>query len=213
MHFQKPTCPEKRAKRSVFYPFVVDTYLLNSGIFSRSNKAECVVIFEGLNSEISSSFLRPIRLAMRECIQFRSKYLFASYQALKIFFDTYYYILHPTSLTVESRSTVGGDIPQSLCQDSLFLKTLNEYVSLPFGQFAAIFVHQKRQMSKGGWLPSKSAVHEKMFGGGDEPLRPTQHMADPHVMIIYYVSKMIGGKAICFDHHRVPLHLKKAQRV
>lgn len=39
------------------------TYLLNSGSFSRSNRAECVVIFEGLNSEISSSILRPIRLA------------------------------------------------------------------------------------------------------------------------------------------------------
>lgn len=42
------------------------TYLLNSGSFSRSNRAECVVIFEGLNSEISSSILRPIRLAVKQ---------------------------------------------------------------------------------------------------------------------------------------------------
>lgn len=38
--------------------------MLNSGSFSRSNKAEWVVIFEGLNSEISSSILLPIRLAI-----------------------------------------------------------------------------------------------------------------------------------------------------
>lgn len=42
------------------------TYLLNSGSFSRSNRAECVVIFEGLNSEMSSSILRPIRLAGKQ---------------------------------------------------------------------------------------------------------------------------------------------------
>lgn len=41
----------------------MSTYLLNSGSLSRSSRAECVVIFEGLNSEISSSILRPIRLA------------------------------------------------------------------------------------------------------------------------------------------------------
>lgn len=41
----------------------MSTYLLNSGSFSRSNRAECVVIFEGLNSVISSSIPRPVRLA------------------------------------------------------------------------------------------------------------------------------------------------------
>lgn len=64
-------------------------------------------------------------------------------------------------------------------------------------------------MSKGGGLPSESTVHEKMFGCRDEPLRAAQYMADLHVMIIYYVSKVIGGKSICFYHHRVPFHLQE----
>lgn len=123
-----------------------------------------------------------------------------------------YITLSISSLTVESRSTVGRDVQQSLRQDSVSLEALNEYVPLPFGQFAAVFVHQKWQVSKGGRLPSKRTVHEEMFRGGDEPLRPSQHVADPHVMIIHYVSKVIGGKTICFSHYRVPLHLKEDSR-
>lgn len=119
------------------------------------------------------------------------------------------YLITSTSLTVESRSTVGGDIQQSLRQDPGSLEALDEYIPLPLGQFTTIFVHQKRQMSKGGWFPPKSLIHEEMFGGGDEPLRPPQNMADLHVMIIHYVSEVIGGKPICFDHHGVPLHLEE----
>lgn len=62
-------------------------------------------------------------------------------------------------------------------------------------------------MSEGGRLPSKRTVHEQMFGGGDEPLGATQHMADFHIMIIYYVRKVISGKSICFYYHWVPFHL------
>ncbi len=81
-------------------------------------------------------------------------------------------LIAPPSLTVESRSAVGCDIQQSLRQDSVSLEALNEYIPLPFGQFTAVSVHQKRQMSEGGRLPPKSTVHEEMFGGGNEPLRP-----------------------------------------
>lgn len=131
---------------------------------------------------------------------------------IKCSFFTSLFFLSISSLTVESRSTVGRDVQQSLRQDSVSLEALNEYVPLPFGQFAAVFVHQKWQVSKGGRLPSKRTVHEEMFRGGDEPLRPSQHVADPHVMIIHYVSKVIGGKTICFSHYRVPLHLKEDSR-
>lgn len=55
----------------------VCTDLLNSGSFPRSNKAECVVIFEGLNSEISSSILRPILLAENQQ-EYRSDLLWKS---------------------------------------------------------------------------------------------------------------------------------------
>lgn len=72
---------------------------------------------------------------------------------------TWFYSL-PRSLTVESRSTVGCDIQQSLRQNSVCLEALNEYVPLPFGQFAAVLVHQERQMPEGRRLPSKSTVHE-----------------------------------------------------
>lgn len=34
-------------------------------------------------------------------------------------------------------------------------------------------------------------------------------MTDPHVMIIHYVSEVIGGKTVCFHDYRVPLHLNK----
>lgn len=51
------------------------TYLLNSGSFSRSNRAECVVSFEGLNSEISSSILRPIRLAGKHMRNMYSRHI------------------------------------------------------------------------------------------------------------------------------------------
>lgn len=119
------------------------------------------------------------------------------------------YLIIAPSLTVESRATVGCDVQQSLRQDSVSLEALNEYVPLPLGQFTAVFVHQQRQVSEGGRLPSKSSVHEEMFGGGDEPLRAPQHVADPHEMIIYDVSEVIGWKTICFNYYRVPLHLRK----
>lgn len=64
-------------------------------------------------------------------------------------------------------------------------------------------------MSEGGRLPSKSTVHEDMFGGGDEPFWPPEHVTDFHIMIIHYVRKVIGGKTICFYHHRVTFHLIK----
>lgn len=75
-----------------------------------------------------------------------------------------------SSLTAESRPTVGCNVQQGLWKDSVSLEALDENVPLSFGKFAAIFVHQKREMSKGGRLPSKSAVHQEVFGGGDEPL-------------------------------------------
>lgn len=50
-------------------------------------------------------------------------------------------VLRPSSLTAKPRSTVGCDVQQGLRQDSISLEALNEYVSLPFGKFAAIFVH------------------------------------------------------------------------
>lgn len=64
-------------------------------------------------------------------------------------------------------------------------------------------------MSKGRRLPPKSTIHKEMFWGGDEPLWPPQNMANPHIMVIHYVSKVIGGKAICFYHYRIPFHLWK----
>lgn len=118
-------------------------------------------------------------------------------------------LLRPSWLTAKPRSTVSCDVQQGLRQDSVSLETLNEYVSLPFGKFGAVFVHQKRQMSKGGRLPSKSTVHEEVFGGGDEPLRPPQHVANLHIMVVYDVSKMIGGISISFYHHRVTFHLRR----
>lgn len=117
--------------------------------------------------------------------------------------------IRSSSLTAESRSTAGCDIQQGLWQDAVSLEALDEYVPLPFGKFAAIFVHQKRQMSKGGRLPSKSTVHQEVFGGGDEPLGPPQHMTNLHIMVIDYVSKVIGGISISFYHHRVTFHLRK----
>lgn len=148
------------------------TYLLNSGSFSRSNRAEWVVILEGLNSEISSSILRPIRLAEKQEISLHQSC--QGWSAAQLLFASCSFppLITPPWLTAESRSTVGRDIQQSLRQDSVSLEALNEYVPLPLGQFAAIFVHQKRQMSEGGRPPSKSTVHEEMFGCGDEPLGP-----------------------------------------
>lgn len=78
--------------------------------------------------------------------------------------------LRLSSLTAESRPTVGCNVQQGLWKDSVSLEALDENVPLSFGKFAAIFVHQKREMSKGGRLPSKSTVHQEVFGGGDEPL-------------------------------------------
>lgn len=68
-------------------------------------------------------------------------------------------------------------------------------------------------MSERGRLPSKSPVHEEMFGGGDQPLWTPQDMADLHVMIIYNVGEVIGGETVCFYHHGIPLHLKVTEDV
>lgn len=113
------------------------------------------------------------------------------------------------SLTVESRSTVGGDVQQGLRQDAVPLEALDEYIPLPLGQLSAVFVHQKRQVSEGGRLPSKSTIHEYMFGGGNEPLRASKNMADLHVVIVDDVCKMISGETVCFYHHGVALHLEE----
>lgn len=67
-------------------------------------------------------------------------------------------------------------------------------------------------MSEGGGLPSEGPVHEEVFGGRDEPLAPSQHVADLHVMIIYDVSEVVGGKTVGLHHHRVPLHLRQGNR-
>lgn len=116
------------------------------------------------------------------------------------------------SLTAESRSTVGCDVQQCFWQDSVLLKTLDKYVPLPFRQFTAILVHKKRKMSKGGRPPSQGTIHEKMFGCWNKPLWSSQNMADPHIMIIYYVGKVIGRKSICFYHYRVTFHLKNKRK-
>lgn len=102
---------------------------------------------------------------------------------------------------------MGCDVQQGLGQDSVSLEALNENVPLPLGQFGAIFVHQQRQMCEGGRLPPESTVHEEVFGGGDEPLRPPKHVADSHVVIVDDVSEVIGGETVCFYHYRVTLHL------
>lgn len=150
------------------------TYLLNSGSFSRSNRAECVVIFDGLNSEISSFILRPIRWPRKQMKQ--KNELILKYSPNEITGTCIFVVsISPSrlsSLTAESRPTVGCNVQQGLWKDSVSLEALDENVPLSFGKFAAIFVHQKREMSKGGRLPSKSTVHQEVFGGGDEPLWP-----------------------------------------
>lgn len=64
-------------------------------------------------------------------------------------------------------------------------------------------------MTKGGRPPSQSAIHEDVFGRGDEPLRAPKNMSDLHVMIIYDVCQVIGGETICFHNHGVTFHLEE----
>lgn len=115
------------------------------------------------------------------------------------------------SLTAESRPTVGGDVQQRLGQDSLLLETLDEDVPLSFGQLGAVLVHEKREMSEGGRLPAQRAVHQEVFGRRNEPLGPSQDVADLHVMVIHNVGQVIGGKSVRFHHDGVTFHLKRVR--
>lgn len=115
------------------------------------------------------------------------------------------------SLTAESRPTVGGDVQQRLGQDSLLLETLDEDVPLSFGQLGAVLVHEKREMSEGGRLPAQRAVHQEVFGRRNEPLGPSQDVADLHVMVIHNVCQVIGGKSVRFHHDGVTFHLKRVR--
>lgn len=112
------------------------------------------------------------------------------------------------SLTAESRPTVGGEVQQRLGQDSLLLETLDEDVPLSFGQLGAVLVHEKREMSEGGRPPAQRAVHQEVFGRRNEPLGPSQDVADLHVMVIHNVGQVIGGKSVRFHHDGVTFHLK-----
>lgn len=180
------------------------THLLNSGSLPRSNKAECVVIVEGLNSDISSSIRRPIRLAAKSVKE--------THNVRAISNATCFSVLDhwPTvPLTAESRSTVGGDVQQRLGQDSALLVTLDEDVALPFGQLGAVLVHEQRKVSEGGRPPAQSAVHQQVFGRWNEPLGPSQDVADLHMVVVHNVGKVVCGESICFHHHGVTFHLHR----
>lgn len=112
-------------------------------------------------------------------------------------------------LTAEPRSTVGGDVQQRLGQDPLLLEALDEDVPLPFGQLGAVLVDEEREVSEGGRPPAQRAVHQQVFGRGNEPLGSSQHVADLHVVVIHNVGEVIGGKSVCFHHDWVAFHLRR----
>lgn len=49
-------------------------------------------------------------------------------------------------------------------------------------------------------------VEQQVLGGGDQPLRATQHMADAHVVVIHHAGQVVCGKAVTLQDDRVPLH-------
>lgn len=83
---------------------------------------------------------------------------------------------------------------------------LQENVSLPLGQLAAIPIEEQGQVGKARWLPAQGLVQKQMLGGGDQPLGAPQHVADAHVVVVHHACQVVCGKAIALQDDRVPLH-------
>lgn len=110
--------------------------------------------------------------------------------------------------TCKPRATVGDDIKQGIRQEVGSREMLQENVPLPLGQLAAIPVEQQGQVGKARRLPAQGLVEKQMLGGGDQPLGPTQYVADAHVVVVHHAGQMIRGEAIAFQDDWVPLHMR-----
>ena len=80
-------------------------------------------------------------------------------------------------------------------------------VSLAFGQLGTVRVQDEGQVSELRRFPTQRIVEQDVFGCGDLPLHAPEDVADPHVMIVDNVGKMIGRESVGFDEDRIALDL------
>lgn len=56
-------------------------------------------------------------------------------------------------------------------------------------------------MDHGGRIPPKALVQLEMFGDRGQPLLPTHHVGDPHVVVVNHVGKVIGRKTVALEQN------------
>ena len=90
-----------------------------------------------------------------------------------------------------------------LCQESLLYQIFIRRMAGTFAQFFVLFVGDQRAMYIGRHFPAESLVNTVVFWRRRQILISSYHMSDPHKVIIYYISEVIGRIAVRLDQDQI----------